>query len=107
MGRVSFVHPPEAAGYEGMERYPETVTITLRDGTVYAHEVNDSKGKPGNRMREAELATKFRDCAEGVIPAKRIERSLEMLHALDKLRNIGELMDVLCDVKYATASRGR
>lgn len=103
--RVSFVHPPEAAGYEGMERYPETVTVTLRNGTVYSHEVDQSKGRPANRMTEAELAAKFRDCAEGVIPQGRIDRALEMLQSLEKLQNIGDLMDVLCGERAEGAGR--
>ena len=94
--RVSFVHPPELSGYLGMETYPEQVTVKLRDGTVYSHEVLDSKGRPGNRMSEAELVEKYSECAARAISPERIDRSLDMLHGLEELRDIGELMDVLC-----------
>jgi len=94
--RVSFVHPPEASGYLGMETYPEQVTVKLHDGTVYSHEVLDSKGRPGNRLSEAELVDKYRDCAARAISPERIDRSLDMLQGLEELRDISELMDVLC-----------
>ena len=94
--RVSFVHPPEASGYLGMETYPEQVTVKLHDGTVYSHEVLDSKGRPGNRLSEAELVQKYRDCAARAISPERIDRSLDMLQGLEELRDISELMDVLC-----------
>jgi 2-methylcitrate dehydratase PrpD len=94
--RVSFVHPPEASGYLGMELYPEQVTVKLHDGTVYSHEVLESKGRPGNRLSKAELIAKYSDCAARTISYERIDRSLDMLQGLEKLRDISELMDVLC-----------
>ena len=94
--RVRYVHPPEASGYLNMERYPERVTINLHDGTVYSHEVLESKGRPGNRLGKAELIAKYRDCAARAISRERIECSLDMLQGLEKLRDISELMDVLC-----------
>jgi len=94
--RVHYLHPPEASGYLNMERYPEQVTIKLHDGTVYSHEVFESKGRPGNRMSKAELVDKYRECASGVISRERIDRSLDMLQGLEKLGDIRELMDTLC-----------
>lgn len=95
--RVHFVHPPEASGYEGMERYPEQVTVKLCDGTVYTHEVSESKGRPTNRLSEKELTDKYRECADGVLSQERIDRSLDMLHSLEKLGDINDLMDTLCN----------
>jgi 2-methylcitrate dehydratase PrpD len=94
--RVNFIHPPEYAGYEGMELNPEQVIVKLKNGTIYQHEVFNSKGTPGNRLSEAELTTKYRDCAGLAISPARIDRSLEMLRELEKLGDISELMDVLC-----------
>ncbi len=95
--RVSFVHPPEASGYLGMETYPEQVTLELRDGTAYSHEVLESKGRPGNRLSQAELAEKYRECAARAISPERIDRSLDLFQGLEELGDIGELMDVLCE----------
>jgi 2-methylcitrate dehydratase PrpD len=94
--RVHYVHPPEASGYLNMERYPEQVTIKLHDGTVFSHEVFESKGRPGNRLSKAELVAKYRECASEVISGERIDRSLDMLQRLEKVKDIRELMDTLC-----------
>ena len=94
--RVSFVHPPESSGYLGMERYPEQVTVKLHDGTVHSHEVLESKGRPGNRLSEAELVGKYSDCAARAVSPERIDRSLDMLQGFEELEDISELMDVLC-----------
>jgi 2-methylcitrate dehydratase PrpD len=96
LSRVRYVHPPEASGYLGMERYREQVTIKLRNGAEYSHEVLESKGRPGNRLTQAELVAKYRDCAARAISRERIDRSLDMLLGLEKLKDIGKLMDVLC-----------
>jgi len=93
---TKWVHPPEASGYEGMERYPDRVTVTLRNGTVYSHEVSVSKGMPKNRVSDSELIAKYEECTDGVISPEQINRSIDMLHSLEKLADIGELMDVLC-----------
>jgi 2-methylcitrate dehydratase PrpD len=94
--RVSYVHPPEASGYLNMERYPEQVTIKLHDGTVYSHEVFESKGRPGNRPSKAELVAKYRECAARALSPECIDRSVNMLQELEKLKDIHELMDTLC-----------
>lgn len=94
--RVHYVHPPQASGYLNMERTPEQVTIKMRNGAVYSHEVLESKGKPGNPLSEAELIAKFKDCASRALSPERIKRSLEMLRGLENIRDINDLMDVLC-----------
>jgi 2-methylcitrate dehydratase PrpD len=94
--RVHYVHPPQASGYLNMERTPEQVTVKMRDGAAYSHEILESKGKPGNPLSEAELIAKFKDCASRALSRERIERSLDMLRGLEKIGDIGELMEVLC-----------
>lgn len=94
--RVNYVHLPEASGYLNMERYPERVTVKLRDGNVYFHEVLTNKGKPGNRLSKEELIAKYSACAAEAISQDRIDRSLKMLEQLEKLSDISKLMDVLC-----------
>ena len=94
--RVHYLHLPEHSGYANMERYPERVTVKLKNGETYAQEVLTNKGKPGNRLSREELIAKYTACAEEAIPRKRIDRSLEMLDRLETLDNVGKLMDVLC-----------
>jgi 2-methylcitrate dehydratase PrpD len=95
--RVSFVHPPEANGYWGMETYPEQVTVRLYNGSVYSHEVLESKGRPGNRLSQSELVEKYRECAARAISSERIDRSLDLFQKLEDLGDISALMDVVCE----------
>lgn len=96
MTRVRYFHPPEASGYANMERFPERVTVKLRNGESCFHEVLTNKGKPGNRLSREELIAKYRACAVDAISSERLDRSLAMLEGLEELGDIGELMDVLC-----------
>jgi 2-methylcitrate dehydratase PrpD len=94
--RVRYTHPPQPTGYLYMLQNPDRVTVKLHDGTVYSHDVFESKGKPGNRMSKTDLTAKYRVCAAQVMTKERIDRSVNLLDGLDKLGGIGELMDVLC-----------
>ncbi len=47
-------------------------------------------------MSKADLIAKYRDCAAQVMNRERMDRSVELLEGLDRLGDIGELMDVLC-----------
>ncbi|MGD8561679.1 MAG: MmgE/PrpD family protein [Desulfarculaceae bacterium] len=95
--RVHYVHPPEISGYLKMESNPETVTVRLRNGDAFSREVLESKGKPGNRLSQKELEEKYTACASRSISPQRIERSLELLHDFEKLEDISQLMDVVCE----------
>ncbi|MHB9097938.1 MAG: MmgE/PrpD family protein [Syntrophales bacterium] len=94
--RVRYIHPPQPTGYLYMVENPDRVTVKLHDGTAYSHEVLESKGKPENRMSKTDLIAKYRACAAQVMTQERIDRSVALLDRLEKLSDIGELMDVLC-----------
>jgi len=89
--RVKYVHPE---GTEG-QRLPEVVTVKLRDGRQYSHEVLLAKGSPGNPMTIAELQVKYRDCANLVLSPEDTERSLELVTHLEEVRDIAELADLV------------
>jgi 2-methylcitrate dehydratase PrpD len=97
LGRVTYVHPPEARDYINMERLPERVTVQLFDGTVFSHEILNNKGKPENRLSRQELVEKFIACAKSAISQERIDRSLDMLQNIEELKDISDLMEILCD----------
>ena len=85
--RVKYVHPEAVEG----QRLPEVVTVKLRDGRKYSHEVLIAKGAPGNPMTIAELQVKYRDCANLVLPHADTERSLELVTHLEEVKDIAEL----------------
>jgi 2-methylcitrate dehydratase PrpD len=96
--RVRYVHP------EGVEteRRSEVVTVRLKNGRQYSHEVLAAKGAPENPMTMAELTAKYRDCVSMVFPFEAVERSLQMVNHLEEVGDIAELVDLLT---YKTQAR--
>jgi len=89
--KVRYVHPPGAEG----RSLAEQVMVTLRDGRQYSYEVLYAKGSPENPLTHEELTTKYRDCAGTVLPPEAKERSLEMVHNIEKLGDITELCELI------------
>jgi 2-methylcitrate dehydratase PrpD len=88
------VHPvAEAAGYEKMTTI---IDIELADGRKISGSADFGKGSPANPMTDDELANKFRECAAwGKLPRADAEEIIDMVFALEKLKNIRELTRLL------------
>ena len=89
--RVKYVHPETVEG----QRFPEVVTVRLRDGRQHCHEVLIAKGAPENPLTPEELMAKYRDCARLVLPPEATERSLELVSHLEDVRDLAELADLV------------
>ena len=89
--RVKYVHPESVEG----QRLPEVVTVRLRDGRQYSHEVLIPKGAPKNPLTPEELMTKYRNCAHLVLSLEATERSLELVSHLEEVRDMTEMADLL------------
>jgi 2-methylcitrate dehydratase PrpD len=74
---------------------PQIVTVKLRDGKIYSHQVPFAKGEPGNPMTEEEIVHKFRDCAATVLAPGDIGRTVELVLNLETLPDIAGLMQLL------------
>ena len=93
--RIEFgVHPEaEAAGYEKMTTI---IDIELTDGRRIGGRADFGKGSPANPMSDAELTAKFRECAAwGMLPKASVEKVVEMVFGLDKLKSIRNLTRLL------------
>ena len=91
------VKPYRHEGLEamGFQRIRSLIEVTLRDGTVLAKEASTSRGTPERPMSAAELAGKFADCAQGLMPEDRQERVIEMVYGLEEVDDIGRLTSLL------------
>jgi 2-methylcitrate dehydratase PrpD len=89
--RVRYVHPEGAE----TERRSEVVTVRLKNGREYSHEVFIAKGAPENPMTIAELTAKYRDCASLVFSSEVVERSLQIVNQLEEVRDIAKLAHLL------------
>ena len=88
------VHPvADAAGYEKMTTL---IDIELNDGRTISGRADFGKGSPANPMSDAELADKFRECAEwGKLPTAKADKIVDLVFNLEKMKNIRELTKLL------------
>lgn len=88
------VHPEaEAAGYEKMTTI---IDIELADGRRIGGRADFGKGSPVNPMSDAEVATKFRECAAwGGLSNIGAERIIECVFSIEKLPRVRELTRLL------------
>lgn len=99
------VHPEaEAAGYDKMTTIIE---IELTDGRMISGRADFGKGSPYNPMSDAELETKFYDCAAwSGLPSKQAERIVEMVWKLEDLEDVRELTALLTVDLHADVQHG-
>jgi 2-methylcitrate dehydratase len=94
MKKVRVVRQPEF-----VVRYPAAmptrVTVRTESGKTYAKQVDVPLGHPGNPLSDREIEKKFRRLASGRLGRARIDRLIEFVWALDRVRDIGALMPLL------------
>ena len=88
-------YPAPSIGAEREGLGPQSVTVKLRDGQECSHEVSISKGLPQNPLTLDDFTGKFRDCACTVLSTEDVEKSLDMLSNLEKVKNVRELMEIV------------
>lgn len=65
--------------------------VKLRDGRVLKKEGDRSPGI----IAWEDLAAKYRDCLEGILPPDQIEQSFQMIQELEKIKKISEIIKTL------------
>jgi len=71
------------------------VTIRTRDGRSYSARVDIPRGDPALPLTDNELLAKYRDCGRSQLRPDDIERSVDVILGLEKVRDIGTLMATL------------
>src|SRR5256712_3227450 len=89
-----FVHPEQTTRESLPTRFSE-VAISLMDGRRLTRRVRHAKGQPQNPLTDAELTTKFHDCAARVLPRERAESVLAAVQELETAPDVGELAKML------------
>jgi len=93
--KVDFTVDPEAeaAGYHKMTTL---IDIELADGSKLSGRADFGKGSPADPMSYAEVAAKFRECADYArFPAADADRIVAMVAGLETLPRIADLMALL------------
>jgi 2-methylcitrate dehydratase PrpD len=89
-----FVHPEQTTRECLPTRFSE-VTITLRGGKTLVKRVSLAKGQPKNPLTVGDLEVKFRDCANRVLPADRVESVLASVRTLETVPDVSVLARML------------
>ena len=71
------------------------VTIRTTNGQSYSARVDIPRGDPALPLTDNELLAKYRDCGRSQLRPDDIERSVDVILGLEKVRDIGTLMATL------------
>lgn len=82
-------------GEGGVNWGESRITVRLRSGKLLKQDCLNAKGWPGNPATWDDLARKYADCAEGILSAGQQRESIDMLHRLDTLGSVRELIAAL------------
>lgn len=91
--RIDLVADPARKTFEGA-----WLEVKFTDGTAERANVDAFLGTPGNPQSDEQLAQVFRTAAEGVLPAGRAGQVLDAAWALDRAKDVRQLIS-LCSVK--------
>jgi len=72
--------------------FPCVLQLTTMNGESRTVEVFYPKGHPKNRMSSAEVEGKFRGCARAVLSEAQQTKIISLVHDLEKLSSVAELM---------------
>ncbi|HEY1269578.1 MAG TPA: MmgE/PrpD family protein [Candidatus Binatia bacterium] len=84
----------------GFEHARARLEIRLRDGRSYRAESRPPKGHPKNPLSRAELEDKFQQCAAPYLAPRSIERIIDTIRSMEKLRSVSAMM---ADFRRASA----
>ncbi len=82
----------EALGYDQVR---SRVRIKLKNGKTVEGRADVGKGHPLKPMSWEELGEKFRDCARLVLPRQIVEKAIDLIAGMDRVRSILALVRVL------------
>ncbi len=84
-------HPVGPRSSDLDDREPAVVTLRLRDGRRLGQTVDHARGSPERPLSEAEVAEKFRACAQGVLDPRAATAVEGLIAGLEDLPRIGDL----------------
>lgn len=75
----------------GIDPAQVDMSVTLNDGRVLHRRIEHAIGSVEKPMTDAQLEAKFKDLADGVLPAAQAERVMQMCRSLSDLKDAGEI----------------
>jgi 2-methylcitrate dehydratase PrpD len=74
---------------------PVRVSVTLKNGKQYTQQVNFAKGHPEVPLSRDEFLAKYKECAQSVLSKEAVDRSIDMIEKMEKIKNLSALADLL------------
>jgi 2-methylcitrate dehydratase PrpD len=93
--RVHIVHPYDKTEWDTEELLPCIVRVRLKDGRVLEESAGAPRGDPDNPLTWEQIADKYRDCARELLSEGDVEHTLDLMHRLEDLPNLAEVMEIL------------
>jgi 2-methylcitrate dehydratase PrpD len=95
MTKVSTVFDPEIEAM-GFDKIRSIVEVDLVDGRTITQRSDDRyRGSPAWPFTRAELHQRFADCTSSLVAKDRVQRALEQIESIEKLKDIRELTRTL------------
>ncbi|MDN5346902.1 MAG: hypothetical protein PWP65_466 [Clostridia bacterium] len=95
MEKVEFGVDPQFVS-RSIDDAPALVKVHLRDGRELSRLVEQPRGSPTEPLGREDFIAKYRDCAERVLPAEKVESSLGLILNLEEVNDLGTLIGELC-----------
>lgn len=86
---------PRADAEAPAERKPAEITVRLKDGRTLHTTIQHARGTMFRPFDRAELAQKFRDCVEGLVPRAAYATLQDQLADIERLASVRDLMQQL------------
>ena len=98
MTKVSTVFDPKIEAL-GFDKIRSIVEVDLVDGRTLVQPSDERyRGSPAWPFTMAELRERFADCAAPVLSKQHIQRALDQIESIEKLRDVGELTRTLSGI---------
>ena len=72
------------------------VRVVMKDGQEHESRAEQAKGSPFHPLTDEEIKEKYTSCARTLLDPDQINRSIDMVYALEDLPDIRELMEMVC-----------
>jgi 2-methylcitrate dehydratase PrpD len=89
------------------EQFPAVLTVHTKDGRALVAEALTTRGGPQRPLTYDELRTKFRDNAARLLASQVIEQTEQAVARLERLTNLGTLLEPLSQIETGPASVGK
>ncbi len=80
---------------ESLGEFAAVVTVRTNDGKAFTTHISETRGSPAFRLSEAQLMSKFVDCATTVVSQEQAKKAGQAIMDMENETNVSRLMEML------------